>query len=195
MKLLSVICLSFLLFYACNNVSNPKADPNHTALPHGDALPSTELSAEDKLKLAQAKGRKAEMITVQDIEQMFDAARGKLYVFSFWSLNCKDCKQMNESMQKIASKTTIDDLKIILINTDGIRSRSKVNTYIREKGIVTETYILNTTAKTWADGIHEDWNGDLPAVFLVNESEEINQLIQGKMEDGEFQAIVESLSL
>ena len=196
-KFLLIILAFIACLLACGDVSNSKSNPDfESALPHSDALPNKAgLSDADKQKLSSAKGKSVEEIQVSDIEQMFDAAQDKLHIFSFWQLNCKDCLEMNAHLEKISHEVVDDKLKVIFINVDDIADKAKINTYIRSKSITNEAYILKNKKEGWADGLHEDWDGKLPALFLVNETEGIILFVQRSLKKDELMRMIETLAL
>jgi len=191
--LFTIVCTLF----ACSNSNSSNQNPDFaSALPHADALPNkADLSEADKQKLANAKGKSVEEIQVSDIEQMFDAAQNKLHIFSFWKLDCKQCVEMNSHLETITHEVVEDKLKVVFINVDEISDKAKINTYIRSKGITNEAYILKNIKEGWADGLHEDWDGKLPALFLVNETEGIILFVQRNLKKEELMRMIETLAL
>ena len=193
--LILLVFSCFLL--ACSNSNSNNQNPDfEAALPHSDALPTKAvLSEADKQKLATAKGKSVDEIQVSDIEQMFDAAQDKLHIFNFWQLDCKECVEMNSHLEAITNEVDEEKLKVVFINVDDIEDKGKINTYIRSKGITNEAYILKNKKEGWADGLHEDWDGKLPALFLVNETEGIILFVQRALEKDELMRMIETLAL
>lgn len=189
MKIPIITLLVLFSLLGCNNA--PSKDASNAALPHGETLASVALSAEDKAKLAGATGRKVSTLNLATIEQMFDEAVEQLHVFSFWTLDCKQCIAMNKQLQALALE---HDIKLVLINLDSKKDLPKVNASIRENNLVAAAYQLEKSDQNWKDGFHKDWEGSLPAVFMVNEMDGIDMVFERDLADAELSAIIQSLS-
>ncbi len=184
---ITIFCLFVLV--GCNDSTN-----NHdNALPHSNTAANNKISTTDKAKLTNAKGKKVQEVDIYDIEQMFDASQGRLHVFSFWKYDCEDCKTSIKVLQEALTQIEDSKYRWILINMDDQSKAAAVNTYIRSENIFGETYIFSPKTKNWMDGLHESWNGQIPATFFVLEDEEIKMYLARKLEKNELEAVLNAL--
>ena len=66
----------------------------------------------------------------------------------------------------------------------------------REKGLIREVFsIPGDTLTGWANEIYPSWNGELPAILLVNNQDGTQLFYQQTFMKEELQAILETLSL
>lgn len=154
-----------------NNPDNP-VDSFESALPHGKPLPDLELSDADKLKLAMASGREAFPISPDSLSAIIDTDSVGLIIFNFWNPDCKACYQNIENLGnlKYGSEEMLD-FELIHINTDTLYPEM-VNSIIREKDIIDPVFtIYNNNISDWTSMIYSSWDGQLPAVLIINKED------------------------
>ncbi len=191
MKLINLfIILIFLAFTACQSDA-PKVDPNISALPHSDALPSKDLSKQDQAKLLKAKGKTTELIGQNDLVKMLTNAENKLYIFSFWKMDCQDCLTNLNNLAKIQFLES--EAKVISINLDLKSELSKVTLFTRTNNIPFENYLLEEFDVDFLQTFAQSWNGSLPAIFLVNKTEEVFLKYYKALSENELEAITAAL--
>ena len=184
--------LAMLLVFVLSSCGQGgSSQPDLSAIPHTEALPSTELSAEDQKKLQQASGKQIESINMADLQNMLAASTNKLYVYAFWHTACKTCISNIENLKEIAAKIGPDKMHVITLNA-GDNSK-KANLLIRTENIAFETYALKLNTDNWNKLLDENWDGSLPALFLVNKTEEIFLKYYKHMSVSELDAIIQTL--
>lgn len=181
-----IICIVALS--SCNGGSSK---PDLSAIPHAEALPSTELSEADKKKLQNAIGKQVESINMTDLQNMLSASTNKLYVYAFWHSACKVCLSNIDNLKEVASQIGSDKMQVITLNLG--ETAKKVNLMVRSQNIAFETYQLKIQVDNWNTLLDVNWDGSLPAMFLVNESEEIFLKYYKSMEASELHAIIQTL--
>ena len=184
-----LVILVFLFLSSCGGSSS--SQPDLSAIPHAEALPSTELSAADKKKLENAVGKQVEAINMTDLQNMLSASTNKLYVYAFWHSACKVCLSNIENLKEISTTIGPDKMKVITLNSG--ESAKKVNLMVRSENIAFETYQLKIKTDNWNTILDENWDGSLPALFLVNKSEEIFLKYYKPMSVSELDAIIQTL--
>ncbi len=197
------LCLYFILL-GCGSNDNPPQDEDYlqqidsfeSAMPHGTPLPAAELSYEDKLKLAKAVGKKAILITVDSLKEIIKNDSSGWCLYSFWNLDCANCLEINIALNKIVNSSEIGSkLKVKYINTVSLYP-TQVNKYIRENGIVDDVYTIPAdTIDNWTGDIDVFWNGDLPALLLINNTDGSRLFYQQEFSKDELEAILETLIL
>lgn len=181
--------LAFAFLSSCG--SGASSQPDLSAIPHAEALPSTELSAADKKKLENAVGKQIESINMTDLQNMLSASTNKLYVYAFWHSACKVCLSNIENLKELSTTIGPDKMKVITLNSG--ENAKKVNLTVRSENIAFETYQLKIKTDNWNTLLDDNWDGSLPALFLVNKSEEIFLKYYKPMNVSELNAIVQTL--
>ncbi len=194
MKIFNLQCLalilSFTLLSACNS-GNSSSAPDLSAVPHADALPSTELSAADKKALSNANGLSIEAINMGDMQNMLSQSTNQLYIYSFWHSACVSCLNNLKNLKEISTKYSPDKVKIITVNV-GDRI-GLANLTIRENNVPFESFKLTLEREDWYTLLDENWDGSIPAMFMVNKSEEIFLKYYKSMHTSELDAIIQTL--
>ena len=195
---------SMIFASSCNSENKPIGKNNSkavidsfdSALPHGSTLSNAELTDEDKLKLAKALGKKAISISLDSLQNIIKNDSSGWCLYNFWNLDCAACLSVNESLKTIsANPDGPSKLNIKYVNTIGLYT-DQVNTYIRENGIIDEVYTIPTDTLTdWSNEIYPVWNGDLPALLFINNTEGTRLFYQQTFSKEELQAILETLTL
>ncbi len=197
-----------LLNIAVLSCEAPKKDPSEknnqvehidsfeSALPHGSSLGDTEMSDEDKLKLAEAVGKKAELIKLETLNQIIETDTSGWCLYQFWNLDCTNCLEINRYLNQLTRNQEFNSkLEIRYVNTKNLHP-DQVNAYIRENEIVEEVYTISTTKlDDWATQIDQQWNGDLPALLLINNKDGSRLFYQQAFSMEELQAILGTLTL
>lgn len=179
----------YILFFLCIQmcsfgcVNEQTQTAHHAALPHTLDTNNKELSEADKEKLANANGKEVTSILVQDIEQMFDVAKDKRHIFSFWKLDCALCIASLKTITDVLKGIDSNQYRLIFINLDQKNRLHEVNSFIRLENIFAETYHLDVTPNVQFDGIDNDWNGDIPATFFVQEDENVFIKVTEKIDE------------
>lgn len=188
-------CLIILLF-ACSNehgentkIPDNPVDSFESAIPHGQALPETDLSDEDRLKLARASGRETMYISTDSLSSLINLDSMGLVIFNFWNLDCLACQENMKVLKQLKYSEAID-FELIHINTDTLYPEM-INSFIRENQLISPVFTLQKSdTLDWQSMIYHSWDGQLPAV-LVNNTEDATQLFyQKEFEVDEIRAVL-----
>lgn len=188
-QILICVCILGLSLSCSEPVRN--VEPDFSAIPHTDALPSTELSKEDKAKLRNASGKTISKINTVDLQNMLGASTDNLYIYAFWKSDCKECIQNIANLSELYAGKTADKMQIITINIGD--TQADVNLAVRTENIAFETYQLKILKQNWSKLIDENWDGSAPALFMVNKSEDIFLKYYKAMDISEMEAIIQTL--
>ena len=103
-----------------------------------------------------------------------------------------DCLKNIDNLREYLANTKTDKIKVITINVgDNMKT---ANLTLRERNIAFESYQLNAAAsQNWKTAIDEEWDGKLPAFFMVNSSEELFLKYYKAMSGDELEAILQTL--
>ena len=201
MKILFYL-FTFILLIGCQpkegeNSEEKKIDPINAALPHGDTLAIQELSPSDKARLSEANGRSAELIDLQYIKDSFEEPFEGLVIYNFWNLGCAECLDLNEKLEKLILANEENSVAVVQISLDPKEDKGKVNSYIREKNILSSVLQLKEEGlpMDWQKELIPSWDGKLPATYLINTEEGINLFYQHNFNYDELEAVVQPLLL
>ena len=189
-KLFFFYTLCFTVLFSCTGNPN-SGTPDLSALPHADALPTTELSSEDKAKLLRASGKMISSINTTDLQNMLAASTDNLFVYVFWHSSCSACLTNIKNLEEINSKIDANKMQIMTINLGD--KEETVNLIVRTENITSETYQLEIFQENWHKLMDENWDSSLPAMFMVNKSEDIFLKYYKAMETNELEAIIQTL--
>jgi len=178
------------------NVENEPVDSFESAVPHGAALPGSEMSDEDKLKLAKAIGKKAILISTDSLQKIIENDRSGWCLYNFWNLDCKNCLEINNNLNQLSKLPEFESkIKITYVNTISLYPE-KVNAYIRENGIINDVFTIpSETLDNWTNKIDAFWDGKLPAMLLINNNDGTRLFYPQSFSKEELQAILETLTL
>lgn len=199
-----LVCCSFLLTMSCESSGNSskidqqteRIDSFDSALPHGASLTERELSDADKLKLGNALGKKAILVSLDSLQTIIQNDSSDWCLYHFWNLDCAKCLEINAYLQELKALPEIgSQLKTKYVNTVSLFP-DQVNSYIRENGIVDEVYTIPAdTLDNWTHRIDPGWNGEYPAILLINNSDGTRLFYQREFSKEELEAILETLTL
>jgi len=194
--------ITLILIFGCEpkegkKTENKKIDPINAALPHGDTLERSELSAADKAKLREAKGRSAEMVDLQYLKESMQESFEGLVIYNFWNLGCTDCIELNQKLEQLTLNNEDKDVTVVQISLDPAEDNGKVNSYIREKNILSPILQLKEEGLPidWKKELIPSWDGKLPATYFLNADEGIKLFYQHNFNYEELEAVVQPLIL
>jgi len=189
-----------LLFFSILSCGDSLESEHASALPHTtdnrENQRPTQLSKEDRDLIASAKGRSVSALTYSDLSNRLEFAGGKLHIFNFWRVDCISCRENNAHLEKIQAELGEDKIRLIHINMDESSRRKDVNIFIRQEGLIGDIYQLEKAEEAnQIGGTGLDWNTELPALYLVDNTKEIKFYYQQVFEYEELKAIVGALLL
>jgi cytochrome c biogenesis protein CcmG/thiol:disulfide interchange protein DsbE len=123
-----VLILSLAAFVRTVSAQAPAATPPVAAQPA-----AAQVSAQTPVHIAD--NLKFTVKTVNGDELNFKDLLGKGPVLvDFWALWCEPCKQEMKAFKAISDKFKSEGVSVIAINTDQVRSLSKVRAYVNTQG-------------------------------------------------------------
>lgn len=192
-----------ILIYSCSSgdPSNQKMDEVYidsfeSALPHGKMLEVGELSDVDKIKLAKANGIEAKILPVDSIIQQIDSDTSGLIIYNFWNMDCSACKSTIDILKKLRQETfQVENIEVVHINTISLYPEM-INSFIREYDIVEKVYTIPTdTIPMWPNRFQNDWDGQLPAILIVNNLDGTRLFYQKEFSQEEIETVLLPLTL
>lgn len=192
--------ISLLIFSSCKNdntnAEKAKIDPFEAATPHGKALPQSELSEIDKNKLAEAKGKSAFKISKNEVDSLFRYSNDQLHIYSFFSLDHPDCSQVNSALLELQKEWGDTTFQVIFFSIDTDKKLRAINSSIREQGVTSDVFVTSDSLDVnWFNQINPNWTGEVPAIYLVNQSEGTDIFYQKVFSKEELSAIIQPFIL
>lgn len=197
--LIGLLLVSICFSYCKNNSPEEKAtkvDPFESAMPHTKTNLNTELSLADKKKLAHAKGKIAIPISKTEMDSLFLYSNEILHIFSFFKTD--DTASVKANQVILSTQEEIGDslLNVILFSLDPAENVHKINSFIRENDVTTEVlYSSDTLNSAWFRKIHPNWSGEVPAIFMINQTDGTHLLYQKKFSKEELSALIQPFIL
>lgn len=189
------IPLFFICFLSCKTETERM---HEKALPHSiearENTAPTRLSEDDKKLLAAAKGRTVSSLNYSQLANRLEFASEKLHIFNFWRLKCDACDENNRHLEQLQTIVGATRVKIIHVNMDEKYAQDEVNAYIREVGMVGDIYQLEKNQGV-VNKLGIEWDTELPAMYLVNNTEEVKLYYQQSFTFEELEAVVQPLVL
>ena len=194
----TLIALSLILsiaFFNCKNSNTnqkeAKNKPFESAMPHSASLPHTELSASDKQKLANARGKSMIPISKNDLDSMLMYSDDILHVYSFFKADDNSCKIVNDALLDLQKEVGDTTFRLIFFSLDGMENIKEINSAIRENGVTSDVfYSSDLIDLDWYSKISSNWTGKVPAVFLLNKTDGTQLFYQKNFGPEELSALI-----
>lgn len=168
-----LVILSTFSAVSCQNLES-EADTTQPddliAVPHAKDVPNGETSDEDLKKIAGAKGKNIELVTMDELASILNNTGDELIVCNFWATWCKPCVEEMPFFDKLQDEFKEDDVRVIFVSIDDIKEAEKVKTFVRQKQIRSQVMQLNednSKLKNWFSKVQGGWEGDIPATLFV----------------------------
>lgn len=180
-----------LLFVSCGDVQK-SADKSKTEQP----LFESNLTEEDRMALANARGRSVELISIADLHRKMDHAKGKLHLFCFWKLYNNDSKLFVKNLRDVHRELGRDRFEITYINLDQQSLLKEINVFVRELGITEDIHILSEPSEGQLFANRDyNWDNQIPLLVLKNKSDGTNLFHQQSLEFEELIAFLQPFLL
>jgi hypothetical protein len=197
--LIGLVFLSICFSFCKNNKPKDnaaKVDPFESAMPHTVTNLNSELSHEDKKKLANAKGKTAIPISKTEMGSLIQYSNEILHIYSFFKLDSVESMKANQTI--LATQKEMGDslFNVILFSLDPAENSNKLNSFIRENEVTSEVfYSSDTLSSDWFRKIHPNWSGEVPAIFMVNQSDGTHLFYQKSFSKEELSTLVQPFTL
>ena len=190
MKYIPLLCL--LLLVACEKEEPATQHDYRKVVPHTGNLDADDrLSGAELEALQKATGKRAAPLDTAALNQLFDADRDRLTLFSFYQLDCAPCLQLNEDLEKLRIDWSEHDLEVVYVNLDDPSSLDEVNLHLRTSNLTGQTFQSDEATVRKIPNL--DWNGELPLLLASQPSEELFIEYQMEFGQGVLAAMVETL--
>lgn len=197
--LLGLVLLSICFSFCKNNNQKEKAtkvDPFESAMPHTETDLNSELSQEDRKKLANAKGKSAIPISESEMDSIIQYSDQILHVYSFFHSDSIESIKANEVILSTQKEMGDSLFKVILFSLDQADHLPNINSFIRENDVTSDIfYSSDTLNSSWFRKMHPNWSGEVPALFMVNQSDGTHLFYQKKFSKEELSTLIQPFTL
>jgi len=118
------------------------------------------------------------MITPQDLAAAVDAERGKVLVVNFWATWCPPCVKEMPDLVKFYLAADGDETAFISVSADleGELERA-LKPFVQKRRIPFPVYVINALPDEMLEalGWETDWDGALPATFVLDSQGEMRK--------------------
>ena len=114
----------------------------------------------------------------------------KAVLLNIWALWCVPCVEEFPMIVDLGNK--YNDLEVIFISADFKDQTTKVESFLKQHGVESISYIKNEKDEPFITGIHPDWTGSLPfTVVYAKNSGNIVDSWEGKYPKSRFKAAID----
>jgi hypothetical protein len=194
-----ILFLSFLVFslFSCSLIDGEEDyDPHKAAVPDSEVKIEAQLSKEDIIKLAQAKGKKATYLTISQLNAILGSLEDKSALVYFWAVENEESESAIKNIGKVMNQSNTDKMNVYLSNLNLNRSEEQINTLVRESGVDAEIFLMND--RDMVGGIignEGGWTGKFPAYYMYNSENKTGIWFEGNMGYAELYAMIQSFTI
>lgn len=150
----------------------PAAEPGvEPAPPPAPGLVRT--SAEQLLASIKARGKKATLVNA-------------------WASWCGPCRRELPMLQALAANLKPQGVEVVLVSVDEAKDENKAVSYLKDNGIMLESYLVDGSIGDFKAGINPNWLGMLPASFLFDGAGRLAHFWGGEAFESELVPVVEA---
>lgn len=130
-------------------------------------------------------------ISLEQLQQkVIQPGNDTLYVVNFWATWCKPCVDEMPYFEAATENHKNKKLKVLLVSVDFLSAKQKVEKFVVEKNIKSETVLLNAgNPNSWIDKIEPQWGGAIPATLFYKQGEK-RYFREGEFEQTELDSLI-----
>lgn len=92
----------------------------------------------------------------------------ELVIYNFWATWCKPCVEEMPYFEQLNTEYAGKKVKVVFVSLDFKSKHQKVVDFVAKKGLKAEVILLNAPDyNAWIDKISTQWNGAIPATYVV----------------------------
>lgn len=120
---------------------------------------------------------------------------GQVKVINFWATWCAPCVKELPYFEKLNHDNKNVQVLLVSMDYDLDPNPEKVKRFIERKKLQSKVVILaEENPNEWIDKIDKNWTGALPSTLVINPHTGKRKLIQGELENGELEKLVDAIS-
>ncbi len=197
--LIGLVFLSICFSFCKNKKPKDKAtkvDPFESAMPHTETNLNSELSLEDKKKLANAKGKTAIPLSKIEMDSMVGLSDEMLHIYSFFKMDSIESVTAYQTILATQKEMGDSMFNVILFSLDPVENSNQLNTFIRENDVTSDVFYSSDTLNSeWFRKIHPNWSGEVPSIFMVNQTDGTHLFYQKSFSKEELSTLIQPFIL
>lgn len=129
------------------------------------------------------------LASVEAYRKVIDELRGKTVVVNFWATWCGPCVAEFPELIELRDHYADRDVVLVTVSVDfDTDLETKVKPFLTKHKVTEHAYLQDAAdANAFINGIHEPWDGELPASFIYDAEGELKQFLPGQQSYDEFE--------
>jgi len=191
-----ILLIFFCLFIvSCGGTADEQANddnPHHAAIPDSNVDMTSELSPEDREKLARAKGKQASSVDIKSLSQILKDSKSSAVLCYFWSIDAGVDRSALNQIAELSRNADERQLQVALVHLGPENHSEEVNAIIRESGVYADAYMIeNALGLNKIQGNDANIKEELPYYYIYNAEEGTGMWQDGKVGIEELRAILQ----
>lgn len=149
------------------------------------------------LWIIPADGQSVPVLKFDQLKQRIDQPNDTLYIVNFWATWCAPCVKEMPQFEAVRQAYANKKVRVLLVSMDDKDVlNTKVKPFVRNRKIRSEVILLDEPdANMWIDKLAPEWAGSLPMTLIVNRKQNIRQLIDKPVKEGELELVINQYKL
>lgn len=140
-------------------------------------------------------GQKIVYIKIPELEKILKDPSNKLIVLNFWATWCPPCVSEISNFENAAKDYDPAKVRFILISLDFPSQVDKqLLPFLKKNKITLDVAVMtDVDYNAWIDKVDPNWQGDIPATLLFNNSRKSRYFHSGEVTEPELKKYINSL--
>jgi thiol-disulfide isomerase/thioredoxin len=139
-----------------------------------------------------ASGQKINYIKVPELEKILSNSENKLFVLNLWATWCPPCVSELPGFINVAKAYDPSKVKFIMVSLDFPSQIDKeLIPFLKKHNITLDVSVMmDIDYNSWVDKIDGEWQGDIPATLIFNNSRKIRYFHTGEISEPELKRLI-----
>lgn len=120
--------------------------------------------------LTAVNAQQVQKLSIDQLEAILSDTGGKTLVVNFWATWCKPCIEELPCFEALHQSGKEAGTEVLLVSVDfANQHESKLLPFVQRRKIgAPVAHLMETDPNAWIDRVSEQWQGDIPAILVVN---------------------------
>ncbi len=139
-----------------------------------------------------SEGQTIDYIKIPDLEKILANPENKLFVVNLWATWCPPCVAELPGFIKTAKDFDASKVKFVMISLDfPSQIQSELIPFLKKNNIsIPISVMMDIDYNSWVTKIDADWQGDIPATLIFNNSRKIHYFHTGEITEPELRKLI-----